>query len=177
MWSYGQATIDVTGSATWVVADSNLSDELTPSSVAMVAAPGRIVPLRQGNISIHVRSPTVQVAHVVAPHTYAVDPAAPAIALAPDLSGFVFEVDGFTLIPDVRVEIVDGGIDTGKYDQTRVNGAYFLEHLRMGVPLTVRASKPGYVASTQTHPGIVDDSSGYPEPNFLHFRLARVLGS
>jgi hypothetical protein len=85
--------------------------------------------------------------------------------------------DGFTLIPDVRVEIVDGGIDTGKYDQTRVNGAYLLEHLRMGVPLTVRASKPGYVASTQTHPGIVDDSSGYPEPNSLHFRLARVAGS
>jgi hypothetical protein len=176
MWSYGQATIDVTDSATWMVADSNLSDGLPPSSVAMVAAPGRIVPLRQGNIAIHVRSPTV-LGQVVAPHTYAVDPAARAIALAPNLFGFVFEEDGFTVISNVRVEIVDGGIDTGKYDQTRVNGAYFIEHLRMGAPLTVRASKPGYVASTQTHPGIVDDSSGYPEPNSLHFRLARVSSS
>src|SRR5712692_6177768 len=64
MWSYGQPTIDVTDSAMWMVADSYSSDGLTPSSVAAVAAPGRIVPLRQGNIAIHVRWPT---GHVVAP--------------------------------------------------------------------------------------------------------------
>jgi hypothetical protein len=171
MWTRDRGTIDVTASATWSVADSSLSDGLTASSIAAVSSPGIIAPVRQGNISIHVRYLTD---HAVAPHTYAIDPTASAIPLAPDLTGFVSEVDGTTPIAGVLIEIIDGAYNSGKTATTLANGYYFIEHLRMASPLTVRASKSGYSTSVGTHPGIVDDASGFPEPNYLHFRLTRM---
>jgi len=153
-----------------MVADSNLSDGLTASSVAVIAAGGRIVPVSRGNIAIHVRAPA---AHVVAPHTNAVDPAAQVIVLAPYLVGFVSEADGATPVADARVEIIDGGLDTGRSNQTRVNGYCFIEHVGMGVPFRLRASKPGYVPSVASHAAIVDGQNGYPQTITLRFRLQK----
>jgi len=166
-----RGTVDVTTSATWSVADSNLSDGLAASSSARVASPGVIIPLRQGNIAIHVRYLGER---SVATHTYAVDPAAPAVPLAPYLTGFVSEVDGMSAIAGVRVEIVDGDYDSGKSATTLINGYYFIEHLRMARSFTVRASKSGYLTSEATHPGFADGGSGDPEPSSLHFRLTRA---
>lgn len=173
MWFAGQGDVDVTRDATWFVTDSNLVFD-TPSSVAAVSAPGVFIPIRPGNISIQASYLGDRQA---APHTYAVDPNSPAVALAPYLMGFVSELDGTTPIAGVRVEIANDGADSGKSDITRVNGYYFINHVRMNTPLTVRASKAGFVSSVQTHPGITDNVYGYPGNNFLHFRLARVPAS
>ena len=166
----GSGATDATNTATWSVADSNLSDGLTPSTVAVVATPGRIVPLRHGDIAIHVRMPA---GHVVASNTYEVDPAAEAIPLVPYLSGEITELDSGAPVGGVHVEIT-GGIDGGKSDETRSNGFYFIEHLRMGLELSVRASKVGYIPVDQTHAPIVDDVNGFPGPSVLHFKLKRV---
>jgi hypothetical protein len=171
MWIRNEGEVDVTALATWYAADSNLSDGLTPSSVAKVSSPGRITPVQPGNVSIHVR---YLADHTTAPHSYAVDRAAPAVALAPCLMGFVSEADGTTPIEGALVEIIDGAGMAGRSDTTRVNGYYFIEHVRMATPMEVRASKAGYVTSVGTHPGITDDALGYPYPSFLHFRLSRI---
>jgi hypothetical protein len=99
MWTRDRGNVDVTASTTWVAADSNLSDGLTPTAIATVTAPGVIVPLAAGNIAIHVRSLDD---HQVAPHTYAVAQGSSAIALAPYLMGLVSEADGATPIANVR---------------------------------------------------------------------------
>jgi hypothetical protein len=170
-WVRDQGTSDVTLLATWTATDSGLSDGLTPSSVAYAPMPGRIVPLRAGNIGI-VASYANQ--RVFSAHTYAVDPAAPAVVLVPYLRGVVFESDGKTSIADARVEIVDGGIDTGKSGQTAANGAFSIQDVRMGVPLTLKASKTGYVPAVLSIPPIADDDLGYPQASPLNFKLQRV---
>jgi hypothetical protein len=161
---------DLTTSVTWSAADSTLSDGLVPSTVAVVSAQGVLMPQQRGNVAIHARHP--RYGHSVAPYSYLVDPSSPAVALAPFLMGFVSEVDGTAPIQGVAIEILDGGSERGKSDVTRVNGYYFIQHIRMGVPLTVRASKAGYQSVVSTHAGIVD-ASGHPIENFLHFRLPR----
>lgn len=169
----GVGDVDVTASATWTVAESNSSDGFTSIDVAVVAAPGRIVPVRSGNIAIHVRIPG---AHNVAQHTYAVDPAAPAIVLAPAIAVAVTDATTGASIPDAKVEIISGGIDTGKSIQTLGNGAGSLQHLRMGVAFTIRASKAGYVASDMTTAPIVDDEQipGLTTPRTLRFALQQM---
>jgi hypothetical protein len=52
------------------------------------------------------------------------------------------------------------------------NGSYFFEFLKLGAPFAARASKPGYVTDVKTHPGVVDDPTGYPSNSSLHFSLA-----
>ena len=162
----------MTNLVTWSVADSALSDGLTPSSAAVISAPGIVTPLRPGIVAVHARYPNV--GHSVAHYTYAVDPSSPPVVLAPHLTGFVSEADGQTAVAGALVEILAGGPETGKTDTTRVNGYYFIQHVRMGIPMTVRASKAGYESVVSSHPGIVDSPSGHPEGNFLHFRLHRV---
>jgi hypothetical protein len=163
---------DVTTSATWVIAERYGSDGLTAlTDIAVVTAPGRIVPVRSGNIAILVRIPG---ALSRAPHTYAVDPQAPAIALAPSLS--VAVTDGSTggRIEDAHVEIIDGGVDTGKSASTTDVGIAFLQHLRMGVPFTYRTTKAGYISATSTTPAIADDpATGIPKPSSLAVVLQR----
>lgn len=143
--------VDVTAVAGWSPSADPFSDVET--TVATVAAPGVIVPLRPGDISIRVR---YFKASQLALHSYAVDPSAPPIPLANYLSGSVRDVIASTPIEGAKVEII-GGPDTGKSDQTRINGYFAIHHMRMGVPITFRASKTGYAPATGTHPGITDD--------------------
>jgi hypothetical protein len=48
-----------------------------------------------------------------------------------------------------------------------------IEFLRLNSPFTARASKPGYSSDVKQHPGIVDDSHGFPSNTALHFSLTR----
>jgi hypothetical protein len=165
-----QGDVDVTGSATWTVAASNSTDGLTPIDVAVVVA-GRVVPVRAGNIAIHVRTAN---GHNHAQHTYAVDPAAPPITLAPSMRVVVTEANTGTPIEDATVEIIDGGVDTGRSAQTRADGNAFFEHLRMGVPFTYRTTKAGYVSATSATPPIADEpATGIPRPTDFSVVLQR----
>lgn len=138
----------------------------------LVAGPDHTRPTRQ---RLHPRALSLSRTAFGGPtHTYAVDPAAPAVALAPYLTGFVSEADGATPVEGALVEIIDGASMVGRSDTTRVNGYYFIEHVRMATPMEVRASKTGYVPSVGTHPGVTDNALGYPDPSFLHFRLSRI---
>ncbi len=51
---------------------------------------------------------------------------------------------------------------------TLSGGFYNIDHLRMAVPFTARASKPGYQTLVKTHPGLTDAYTT------LHFPLKRL---
>ena len=171
MWSRGSGDADVTTLATWSVSDKPFS--ASPATIATVSSPGVVTPIHAGDIYIRVDYVAMS---TVAPHSYRMTPNATAVPLAPYLTGFVSEINGAMPIGGVLIEILDGD-SAGKIDETRVNGAYFINHMSMGVPFTARASKPGYAPSVQTHPGITDGSTGFPANNFLHFRLERTPAS
>jgi len=79
-----------------------------------------------------------------------------------------------TPIQNALVEVLAPAAELGKTDVTR-NGHFFLYHLPMNLPITIRASKPGYITLTKTPPGITDDASiGVPLNAVLHFELAKV---
>ncbi|HKC12209.1 MAG TPA: hypothetical protein VKI41_09265, partial [Vicinamibacteria bacterium] len=66
------------------------------------------------------------------------------------------------------VEIIDGAYNAGKRTMTLSGGFYNIDHLRMAVPFTARASKPGYQTLVKTHPGLTDAYTT------LHFPLKRL---
>jgi len=69
---------------------------------------------------------------------------------------------GNTQPAGVTVEIIDGE-DAGKRVVSREdNGFYMIEFVRLNQPFAMRASKTGYFPLVKAHPGIVDDSLGYP---------------
>jgi len=46
----------------------------------------------------------------------------------------------------------------------------------MNAPITIRASKRGYITLTKTHPGVTDDAKiDAPLNAVLHFELAKAL--
>ncbi|HXB57527.1 MAG TPA: carboxypeptidase-like regulatory domain-containing protein [Vicinamibacteria bacterium] len=162
----------VTNLAAWSTSgdEFGLAPPLDPP-VAVFTSPGVVTPLRQGNIYVRAKFAGE---YGSSPHSYAVDPSAPPVVLAP-LSGQVYEDNGkYTAIPDVTVEIIDGAYNTGKRAMTLSNGFYNIDHLRMAVPFTARASRPGYQTQVLTHPGLTDDINGYPDNNSLHFYLKRL---
>jgi hypothetical protein len=162
----GPAT-DVTAIATWSVLESS-SIPSPPSPVAVVTSPGVIVPVSRGNLAIRAIANGIWGAPL---HTFAVDPNGPAVALCPQIAGGVDDERGVS-IPGALVEIIDGP-DVGKIGTvSSLTHTYIIDHVRMGVAFTMRASKPGYVAQTQVHPAITDDPT--PEPVFLDFKLSRA---
>jgi hypothetical protein len=132
-WSDGSNNgirTDVTAAASWSVTEEPFS--ITPTTVAVVSAPGIIAALRPGNIYIYARYAGQS---GFAGHSYAVDPVSPAVHLAPYLTGMVSEV-GVTPthaigIGDVFVEILDPPSEAGKSDVTRSNGFYVINHIPM----------------------------------------------
>lgn len=166
LWESGRGERDVTSTATWLVSSTPLS--FTPTSIAVAMAPGVIVPRLVGEISIFVEQPPWR---TVAQYAFAVGPDRQAVRLAPYLSGLV-RGPGASGSPlgGAKVQILDGP-DAGKSDTTRDNGFYFINHLRMGVPFTVRVSKPGFVTVEKAYPGIVDDNSGFQPIATLHIDL------
>jgi hypothetical protein len=103
----------------------------------------------------------------IAPHAYAVETGGAAVPLA--------YVSGDTQPVGVTVEIIDGE-DVGKRAVSREdNGFYMIEFVRLNQPFTMRASKTGYLPLVKAHPGIVDDSLGYPSNTAVHFSLTPLL--
>lgn len=159
---------DVTPLATWQVSSSALLAQ--PTAVAAVEAPGLIVPHAAGNIAVSASyNGTVNLAR----HAFAVAPDRAAIALAPSLLGHVLETDGVTGIVGATVELLDGPT-AGRTVITRETGYFLYEFLPMDVPFTVRASKPGYETVTETHPGIADNTDGFPVSTLFNLRLRRM---
>jgi hypothetical protein len=98
----------------------------------------------------------------IAPHAYAVKMSGAAVPLA--------YVSGNTQPTGVTVEIIDG--DAGKRAVSRDdNGFYMIEFVRLNQPFTMRASKAGCLPLVKAHPGIVDDSLGYPSNSTVHLSL------
>lgn len=162
-WFRGhQERLDVTEGTTWTVSSDPFAPE--PSDVAEVRSAGVIAPLKRGEIYIQVNYRGLR---AWAPHSYRVAPGDAPVKLAPYLTGTAGTLDGGVLL-----EIIDGP-DAGRQDVSR-GTAFWIRHVTMGVPFTVRASKAGYVTQTQRHPGIVDSDTGYPANNHIHFTLQPV---
>ena len=108
----------------------------------------------------------------IAPYAYRVAPSAPAVPLA-YIAGqtFVGSIGGVT-IGGVAVEIVDGEGAGSRAVTLDANGFYMIEFLRLDLPFTARASRPGYSSDLKSHPGIVDDG-GFPSNRALHFSLTQ----
>ena len=171
LWLDGRARTDVTPLANWSVSSEPFAQ--IDTDVATVVGPGVVAPLRRGNIYIRT---TYSGKWSLAGHSYAVDPGTTPVPLVDYLSGMVAEVGGnfTTPIASVLVEVLAPAEEVGKTDVTR-NGHFFIHHLPMNVPITLRASKAGYVTATKTHPGVTDDPSlGVPLNSTLHFELAKV---
>jgi hypothetical protein len=168
LWELGRGERDVTKTATWLVSATPLS--FTPTSLAAVMAPGVIVPRRVGDISIFVEHAT---SRTVANYSFAVGPERQAVPLAPYLMGFVSGPAAPVGIGGAKVEIVDGP-DAGKSDTTRDNGYYFINHVRMDAPFTVRVSKPGFITVLRSHPGIVASGPTLQPQATLHVDLTPV---
>jgi hypothetical protein len=146
---------------------------VTASTAVDFPSPGVARPLRRTNVYIRADY-TVSASYstrAIAPHAYAVDPFQPPERLA-YLSGETFiNTIGGAILGGVNIDIVEGeGVGTHVVSLD-ANGSYMIEFLHLNTPFTARASKAGYASSVKTHPGIVDDSSGYPSNNYLHFAL------
>jgi len=164
------AQTDITDVATWSVSEDPFS--AVPTTIAGVTAPGVIVPFRPGDIYIRADyfANSLRISNT-AQHSYAVSPTAPAVVLSVYLAGSVFEFGSFKSIDNVLIEIIDGP-DAGRTARTIVNGSYLIKYVAMNVPFTVRASKVGYEALQQRHPGIVDEPTvGNPLNNHLNLFL------
>lgn len=161
-WFRSQGRLDVTEGAAWIVSSDPFLPE--PSDVAEVRRAGVIAPLKRGEIYIQLNYRGLR---AWAPYSYRVEPGTAPVALAPYLTGSAGTRDGGVLL-----EILDGP-DAGRQDVSRWN-TFWIRHVTLGVPFTVRASKAGYVTETQRHPGIVDSGTGFPANNYIHFSLQPV---
>jgi hypothetical protein len=151
---------------------------VTPSSAVVFSAPG--VPTAVSARNVYIRADYTSPRwpggfRSIAPHAYALSPDGGATPLA-YISGTVFAgppAPGSPLVGDATVAIVSGE-GAGTSQVTRENGSYMIEFLRLGTPFTIRASKAGYSSDTREHPGIVDDSLGYPSNTAIHFDIEPV---
>ena len=139
------------------------------SAIATVSSAGFVSVLTRGEVDITATSGNL------GPQVWSalVDPQQPPQVLY-FLSGLVRENDGSdTRISGAAVEILDG------YNAGRASvpsnqfGAYRIDRVLTNVTFTVRASKPGYVASATTY--LVGGPNSNTGPPFLDFRLARAI--
>jgi hypothetical protein len=161
--------VSVTGQAEWWVSEEPFSQNPTLTPVAEIPSPGVVVPRQHGAVYVNAAYSDEGYRGVAAAaHSFLVDPANAPIALAPYIQGNVKEPSGAS-IGGAVVEITDGP-DAGKQDISRVNAAYFINHIHMSLPFTVRVSKVGYVTVEQQHDAIFDNEAGYalsPPVNFV----------
>ncbi len=142
----------------------------TESSGVVFFAPGIVTAVRSTNIYVRgeYRNSGGGVLRAVAPHSYEMTPGGAPVPLA--------YVSGQVNVPGLggaTVEVIDGE-GTGKRDLTRDNGFYMIEHMKLGVPFTLRASRDGYASESKTNSGIVDDVFGVPANNTVNFTLLTI---
>ena len=146
---------------------------VTASPDVVFRSPGVPTALRAQNVYIRADydSPTWAPMRNIAPHAFAIDPGGSAVPLA-YLAGQVFTggIPGNGTVGGATVEITEGE-GAGRRAVTLDNGYYMLEFLRLDAPFTARASKTGYTTDVRAHPGIVDNSDGYPMNQSLHFTI------
>ena len=116
-------------------------------------------------------SPTWGRMHDIAPHAYRVAPSAPAVPLSHVSGSAYVGAIGGTTLGGVTVEIIDGEGAGRRGVTLDGNGFYMIEFLRLNSPFTARATRTGYASDVKTHPGIADDSLGYPVNRYLYFSL------
>jgi hypothetical protein len=169
-------TYDVTEAGVWSV--SSEPDSQVDTDIAAVSRPGVVVPHTKGNIYVRV---TYAGLHQPAGPSFAVDPAASAVPLGPYLEGVVTEARSSPSvflgpgIPGALVEVVDPPSEVGKTCLTVNSGGYRLKHFPLGVPITVRVSKAGYITSIKTNSGItIQATFGQALNTGLGFELERV---
>jgi hypothetical protein len=169
-------TSDVTVAGVWSV--SSEPDTQVDTAVATVSRPGVVAPRTQGNIYIRV---TYAGLHQTAGPSFAIDPAAPAVALGPYLEGVVTQARTSPSvflgpgIPGALVEVLDPPSEVGRTCLTNNVGFYRLKHFPLDVPITVRVSNAGYVSLTKTNSGItIQPSFGQALNTGLGFELERV---
>lgn len=170
-WLDGTGSPDVTALAAWSVSLRPL--EQIDTDIATVVSPGVIAPVRHGIIDIRANYNGQSSS---AAHSYLVGPGSIPVRRAQSLSGVVTEVgaNSTTWIPDTLVEVLAPPEEVGKSAIARF-GSFSIHHLPMNVPITLRASKAGYITSTTTHPGITDDPIiDAPLNNSLRIELAKA---
>jgi hypothetical protein len=108
-------------------------------------------------------------------YSYELAPGAAAVPMA-IFSGYTFDGDtGFVGVSGVAIELTGASV-VPQTATTDVNGRYAFSHVRVGVPLTIRASRSGFESQTVPHEGIKPASEGdFPDAGTTvqHFRLAR----
>ena len=167
---------DVTQRSRWSAAESfRLAMDVPVSASTAVDFPLPGVPhaVRRQNVYIRADYPVTDgySARSIAPHAYRLDPSQPPEALS-FLSGDAYSnVVGGAILGGVNIDIIEGESAGAHAVTLDANGSYMIEFLRLNAPFTARASKSGYLTTVKQHPGIVDDSNGYPSNTFLHFAL------
>ncbi len=159
---------DLTDKAEWFATD--LPWGTTPDPSVRFPRPG--VPVASRPVKLYMAA-RVGTEVDASPVSYELAPGAAPIPLAA-LAGFTFEGDsGFTALDGVRVEILNAPGTAAT--STLSNGFYSIQHVRVGVPFTMRASKDGYASAEVQHPGIRVLPEGFPDAatTAQHFRLNR----
>jgi hypothetical protein len=155
------AELAVTVEAQWWVSEAPFSQVPAATPIAEITSPGVVTPRQRGVVYVNAAYSDGAYRGVTsAAHSYLIDPANAPIVLAPYVTGYVTDMGGTAVVGAVA-EIIDGP-DAGNRDVTRVNGAYFLNHVHMSVPFTVRVSKAGYETVEKPHEAIFDNEVGYP---------------
>lgn len=166
---------DVTANATWIV--SLEPDVDVNTDIASIDRPGVITPRRPGKIYIRVR---YDGGVTMAARSYAVAPGMAPVEFAPYLGAVVTEGSAQPSefrgagIPGVRMEILSPASEVGRETFTTEFGGYMFKHLPPDVPITVRASKAGYVSVIKTNTGITVSGLGGASNTGLLFELQRV---
>lgn len=165
---FGQG--DLTAQAEWYATDVIYGTTADPA--VTFPRPGVPVASRPVKLYIAARIGTETRASSL---SYDMAPGTRPIPLAA-LVGFTYEGDtGFNVLEGVRIEVLGNESVAGASTVTGAGGFYQLWHMRIGVPFTMRASKPGYTSVDVPHPGIRIAPEGFPDvaTSAQHFRLNR----
>ncbi|MEZ5418676.1 MAG: carboxypeptidase-like regulatory domain-containing protein [Vicinamibacterales bacterium] len=161
---------DLTFLAEWYTSDVGWADP-APAPVTF-ARPGVPVATTPTVVYIAARLGTERRA---SSFSYELAPGTPPVPLATLMGSTLEGETGATALADVRVEVI--GTQGGRVVTTSsgAGGVYFLPHVRVGVPLRLRASKPGFRTTEVNHPGIRAHPDGFPDytTNGQIFRLVR----
>lgn len=161
---------DLTAAAEWFATDVIWVGGVDPR----VSFPSPGVPVVSDRAQVYIAA-RVGTETRASSYSYELAPGAAPVPMA-IFSGYTFDGDtGFVGVSGVAIELTGDGI-VPQAATTDVNGRYAFTHVRVGVPLTVRASRSGFEPQTLQHGGIRPATEGdFPDTSTTvqHFRLAR----